>query len=287
MPVIYLDVLIVLNWFIDYLLLSLTARLLHTEVCRFRVVLAGAIGGLASCQLLLTVAVPVSVILHIAGAALMVFVAFHRCGWRGYLKQVLTFFCVSALLSGLVTVGWRVFGDEVVLTRNGVIYCDISPLMLTALAVLSYGVVRLYERLTRKRVPSALEYIVTIDDGSGCCVCRALYDSGLHLREPFSGAPVIVVNPAALRPYLSDRLQQALYAAAGGAVSSGVSRLRMIPYRTVGGNGLLPAFVPSLVTVKRGGDPARDISGVYVALSEELQSGEYTALIGGDVLDGV
>lgn len=283
MPVIYLDVLIVLNWLIDYLLLSLTARLLHTETRRFRVVFGAALGGIASCRLLLTVPALVSVALDITGAALMVLIAFRRCGWRGYLRQVITFFCVSALLSGLVTVGWRVFGDEAVLTRNGVIYCDISPLMLTVLAVSSYGVVRLYERLTRKRVPSALEYTVTVDDGNGCCICRALYDSGLHLREPFSGAPVIIVSRATLRPYLSDRLQQALYATAGG----GVSRLRVIPYRTVGGNGLLPAFVPSSVTVKRGGEPVRDISGVYVALSDEALGGEYTALIGGDVLDGV
>ncbi len=285
MPVIYLDVLIVLNWFIDYLLLSLTARLLHLPTRRFRVVLGAALGGIAACQILLTVPTALSLLLHLLGAVLMIRIAFVWHGLKRYIRQVVTLFCVSALLSGLVTALWYLTGSETVLTRNGVIYCDISPLTLTVLALVSYAVIRLYERLTRKRAPAALDYTVTVSDGCGFCECRALYDTGLHLREPFSGIPVILVHREALMPYLPLPLGEALRSAEGGGAVCITPRLRMIPYRTVSGNGLLPAFVPAAVTVKRNGEPPRDITGVYVALSDEPGCGEYTALIGGDVLD--
>lgn len=285
MPVIYLDILIVLNWFIDYLLLSLTARLLHQPTRRFRVVLGAALGGVAACQILLIVPIAVSLLLHLLGAALMIRIAFAWHGLKGYIRQVITLFCVSALLSGLVTALWYLTGSEMVLTRNGVIYCDISPLMLTALALVSYAVVRLYERLTRKRAPAALDYTVTVSDGCGVCECRALYDTGLHLREPFSGIPVILVSRETLMPYLPLPFGEALRGDKVVGTVCVTPRMRMIPYRTVSGNGLLPAFVPHSVTIRRNGEEARDITGVYVALSDELGRGEYTALIGSDICD--
>ncbi len=266
MPVIYIDVLVVLNWFIDWLLLLLTARLLHLPVKRVRAVLGAAAGGLAACQVLLRVPTAVALFLNVFSAAVIVRITFAWRGVRGYLKQLFTFYCVSALLSGIVTALWYVSGSEVMYTHNGVIYCDISPLTVAVLSVISYGVIRLYERFTCKRAPEALEYTVTVSDGCSTAECKALYDTGLHLREPFSGVPVIVVDREVLLPLCAES-----------------PRIRMIPYKTVGGTGLLQAFVPQTVTVKRAGERARDISGVYVALSDELARGEYTALIGSDV----
>ena len=49
MPVIYLDVLVVLNWFIDFLLLSSTSRILRLPFKRWRLVLGALLGGISSC----------------------------------------------------------------------------------------------------------------------------------------------------------------------------------------------------------------------------------------------
>ena len=281
MPIIYLDVLIVLNWFIDYLLLSLTARLLRVPPRRVRMVLGALAGGVSACQILLTAPPPISLLLHILSAALIMLIAFPQHSAKGFLRQWVVFVCLSALLSGLATALWYLTGSEAVLTRNGVIYFDISPLMLTVFALVSYGIIRLYERLTQKRASTGLDYVLTVDTGSGVCECRALHDTGLHLREPFSGAPVIVVCRQALSPFLppffGERESQ------GGTATK--LRLRWIPYRTVSSEGLLPAFVPASVTLRKLGQPPRDITGVYVALSDTLDRGEYTALIGSDVID--
>lgn len=284
MPVIYLDVLIVLNWFIDYLLVSLTARLLRLPTRRFRLVLGALVGGVSACQIVLAVPAAVSLLLHILSAALIMLIAFRWHSAKGFLREILVFFCMSALLSGVVTALWYLTGSEAVLTRNGVIYFDISPLMLTAFSLISYSVIRVYERLTRRYAPEKAEYVLTVDTGQGVCDCRALYDTGLHLREPFSGSPVIVVCRRALSPFLSD-LPQELPPRGANATVCAARRMRLIPYKTVSGEGLLPAFSPRRVTLRKLGQPPRDITGVYVALSETLDRGEYTALIGSDVID--
>ena len=267
MPVIYLDILIVLNWLIDGLLLSLTARLCGVTTRRIRMAAASLVGGLSSCQILLTIPAAVSVLLHTLTAAVMIVIAFPYRTWRAVIRRTAVLFCLSALLSGVVTALWYMTDTDAVTTHNGVIYCDISPLMLTGFALIGYGVIRLYDRITRHRKPASLEYVVTVDDGEGEAEYRALYDTGLHLREPFSDRPVIVIKHTPMREIAP-------------------SRLRMIPYRTVGGTGLLPAFMPRRVTVRARGTPPCDITGVYVALSEETEHGEYTALIGADVLEG-
>lgn len=267
MPILYLDVLIVLNWLIDGLLLSVTARLCGVSVRRWRLAVASLIGGVASCQILLEIPAVLSLLLHIIVAAVMVRTAFPYRTWRVFLRHGVVLFCLSALLSGVVTALWYLTESDVITTHNGVIYCEISPLMLTAFALLGYGVIRLYDRLTRHRKPATLEYVVTVDDGDGEREYRALYDTGLHLREPFSDRPVIVIKQT--------------------DPSVAPSRIRMIPYHTVGGTGLLPAFMPHRVTVRTRGTPPQDVTGVYVALSDAEDHGEYTALIGADVLEGV
>ena len=286
MPVIYLDVLIVLNWFLDYLLLSLTARILRVPVRRRRLVLGALVGGLCACQILLDVPMPLSLLLNLAGAALMVLAAFSWHTPAAFGKRLFVLYAVSALLAGCVSVLWRVTGSERFLSHNGVIYCDISPLLLTAFSLVSYAAIRLYDRFTHKHAPAGREYEVTIDDGCGTCTCRALYDTGLHLREPFSGSPVVVVRRETVQPFLSFPLSEALHG--GGAVGLAqrhCTRLRLIPYRTVSGEGLLPAFAPARVTLRALGGSVRDITGVYIALSDEPDRGDYTALVGSDVVD--
>ena len=272
MPIIYLDVLIVSNWFIDYLLLSLTARLLRLPPRRVRMVLGALLGGVSACQMLLTVPTAVTLLLHILSAAFIILIAFPCHSAKGFIRTTVVFFCLSALLSGLVTALWYLTDSEVILTQNGVVYFDISPLMLTVFATISYGIIRLYERLTKKRAPSGLEYVLCIETDTGICECRALYDTGLQLREPFSGSPVIVASRKTVSTCLPTREAE-------------VTRLRWIPYHTVSNEGLLPAFAPRKVTLRRLGQPKRDITGVYIALSESLERGDYTALSGGDVID--
>ncbi len=275
----------VLNWFIDYLLLSATAALLRTPTQRLRIVTAAAVGGVCSCRLLWSVPLFYSLLLTVSITLLLVKIAFRWNGLRAFCRQGFTFLCVSSLLSGLVVLLWRIGGGEATVMKNGVIYWPISPLALASFAVVSYGALRLYGYLTQKRIPKACEYTVTVNDGEATCRCRALLDTGLHLREPFSGSPVILVQRDMLLPCVSPSLREALKRAEGGVAVMASSRLRMIPYRTVNGSGLLPAFVPARVTLHRFGGKGKNVTGVYVALCDELVRGEYTALIGSDVIE--
>lgn len=286
MPVIYLDVLITVNWVIDYLLLSTTARILRLTPKRWRLVLGGLAGSLSACLVFLTPAPTLLLlVLHLVSACILVKTAFVFTNIIAFLKQTVVLYVVSALFSGIVSFLWFLTKSETLYTKNGVVYMDISPLLLTVFAVISYAVISLYEYITRKQAPHSYEFRLYIDDGNGICECRALYDTGMHLAEPFSGKPVVIVERDVIEPYLSAELKEALCCTVP-IVSSICTRVRLIPYRSLGTDGLLPAFIPKRFSVGGYNQMKCDISGTYVALSNGLGRGKYQALIGSDSITG-
>ena len=126
------------------------------------------------------------------------------------ISLMLVFLVISAAFAGIATAIWFFAAPAGFLVANGVVYFDVPPLLLVGLTVLSYAGIRLYDRFIRKKAPLNHEYRLALDGGKGEVVLRALCDTGLHLTEPFSGCPVIVVRQSALYPHLPPALQEAL-----------------------------------------------------------------------------
>ncbi len=284
MPIIYLDILIAVNFVIDYLLLSATSRMLRLTPKRWRLLLGALLGAVSACLIFLaTVPTLLILVFHFLIACILIKTVFAFSKVSAFLKQVFVFYVISSLFSGVVSVLWSLTESEMFYAYNGIVYFDISPLMLTTFSVISYAIIRLYEYITRKRAPHGYSFLLYIDDGNGVCECRALYDTGMHLTEPFSEKPVVVVERAVVEPYLSEKHKDALCCAQLTSVSA---HLRIVPFRSLGADGLLSAFLPERLSIEANGRKQWDISGAYVALSNSLGRGEYQALIGSDVVKG-
>ncbi len=284
MPVIYADVLIAVNWLVDDMLLSATACVLRLNVTKKRLLLAGLLGGVSGLLILLPpFSVTVSLLIKLLCACLLTLVAFPWRGIKIFAKTTTVFFIIAALFAGILSGIWLHTSGEMFLVRNGMVYFSISPLWIALFAAVSYGTVRIYDRLTRKNAPKNCEYTLHIENNGKQCTCRALYDTGLHLNEPFSGKPVIVVERKVIENLQDNVLVEALQLQ--DTISSQRSRgVRLIPYHSLGEKGLLPAFLPKTITICAMGQLPKDISGTYVAVTETLGRGEYRALIGNSVV---
>lgn len=291
MPVIYIDVLLALNLFIDFLLLSAVARVLRLPYRRLRLVAGAAAGSAFSAVLFLPpLPAPVSVLIRVACACIIIKIAFR---WRGvvlYIKQLSVFLVSSALFGGIAFAIWFFAAPSGFYVINGIVYYDVSPLVLTALTVASYFAISLYDRLTHKRLAAGRDYRLIIDCGGGRADLRALYDTGHHMTDVFSGKPVAVVRFGAIEPFLSDKLRSSILplldyseTAKADCVAAAGARIRMIPLKTVSGAGLLPAFCPKYMALRtlNGGDA--DLSGCFVAVCRVLGRGEFDAIIGTDM----
>ena len=144
-------------------------------------------------------------------------------------------------------------------------------------------------------IPAHWRRYVTLDYGMGPVSVRALLDTGNHLTEVFSGSPVAVVRREAVESALPSSVLAAARCAHAGETSpdgaaipqaaAGDSGIRLVPYRSVGGKGLLPAFRPQSASLLSSAGISRDVTGIYTALCSDLGRGGYDALIGSDLAE--
>ena len=270
--VIYADVLLAVNWWVDFLLLLAVRRFLAIGARPWRLIVGALLGGVFSFSLFLPpMAAWLSLLLKLAAAGLMILTAF---GWRGrrrFLKALFLLFGLSAGLSGLCSALYYFAAPRDLVVYNGVVYYAVSPWLLLGLTVLCYGILWLLEMIARRRAPHEMNFTVRVRHGGRSASFRCLYDSGNHLREPFSNLAVIVVERAVLEGLLP------MPASVEDLPPNG--QWRVVPYDTLKGGGLLPAFLPdeAIAVTSRG---ECSLGDCYVAVCERLGRGDYEGLIG-------
>ncbi len=271
--VIYIDILLALNWWMDFLLLLGIRRAMGGDGKPWRLAV-GALVGAFSCFVLFLppLSVWLSFLVRLLAAALMVTVAFRHRSWRDWGRGVLLLFAFSAGLAGLCGALYFFLAPQGFYVFNGVVYYSVPPLLLVALTVLCYGLLWLSEQFLRRRAPREHLFRVRLSYAGNSVTVPCLYDSGNHLTEPFSGKPVLVVE----RPVAEELLTYI------PSVSDLPAGWRLIPYNTLGGDGLLPAFLPASATVLLHGSE-QALPSCYVAVCESLGRGEYRGLMGADM----
>lgn len=273
--VIYVDILLALNWWIDFLLLLGVRRAMGGGARSWRLAV-GALAGAVSCLALFLppMAVWLTLGVRLLAAALMVVVAFRFRSWRDFWRRVLLLFALSAGLAGLCGALYFFVAPQGFYVFNGVVYYAVPPLLLVVLTVVCYGILWLAEQLLRRRAPKEHLFRVRLTHDGRSITFPCLYDSGNHLTEPFSGHPVMVVERGVAEELLPVPPSVEDLPADGG--------WRLIPYDTLGGGGLLPAFSTASAAVLLRGE-AHPLPPCYVAVCDGLGRGEYRGLMGSEL----
>ena len=272
--VIYADILLAVNWWIDYLLLLGVRRALGCGGKGWRVALGALAGALCSFILFLPpLPVWLSLVIKLASAALMVWVAFRWRTWRDFVRRLVLLFGLSAGLAGLCGALYFFVAPEGFYVFNGVVYYAVPPLLLVGLTAVCYVVLTVVEGLMRRRAPACHTYRVRLCYEGRQVEFVCLYDSGNHLVEPFSGYPVLVLERG-----MAEELLE-IPPSAEQLPSHSKAGWRLVPYDSVGGGGLLPAFIPQRVEAVRAGG-VLPLSPCYVAVCDRLGRGEYRGLMG-------
>lgn len=268
---IYVDILLALNWWIDYLLLLGVRRRLGGGARPWRLAVGALVGALCCFVLFLPAfSVWLDLAVKLAAALLMVLVAFRWQGWREFARRALLLFVLSAGLAGLCGAVYYFVAPEGFYVLNGVVYYSVPPLLLVVFTVACYGVLWLSDYLLQRRAPAGHTFRIRLTVGEKHTEFPCLYDSGNHLTEPFSGYPVLVVERDAVEPLLAVPPAEDLPVHGGW---------RLIPYDTVAGGGLLPAFIPTELALLQA-KSAIPLGNCYVAVCDRLGRGEYRGLIG-------
>lgn len=278
---VYVDVLLALNFFINYFLLLSVGRIMRSSVSRTRICLGAAFGALCSLTLFLppmNVLVGCAVKLVISG--IMVLIAFRQRDWRGFGRYVLVTCAVTFGFGGAMLALWLTLAPGGMYYRNGTVYFPLSPWFVIFVTVACYTVITLAGKICKKFELRAGECSAVIRYGEMAQSLRLIFDTGNLLTEPFSGLPVIVAKRSAVNRVLphgfpADGL-------CGNFPANAEANFRIIPYSTVSGSGMLCAFRPASVLI--GSGRLRRRVECYVAVTDTIRS-DHDGIINPRVFD--
>ena len=257
--VIYVDVLLVVNLYINYFLIRGTALVLRRSIPPVRIIAAAAVGAAGSLLILAPDIHPVlCAVIRILAGVIITLTAFGRQKKVDFLINVLAFLLVSFVFGGAMNVLWELAAPECMFMRNGTAYFDIPIIAAAAVTAAVYGCFRLFRYIADRRKPQS-RAVVRIRANGGEVTLDGLADTGNSLRDCFTGKPVVITSMNKASGVIPEQVANYL---SGG--SDGLEGLRLTPCRTVTSAGVVPVF-PAEVLIND--KPADALVGV---VREEL-----------------
>lgn len=263
LTVIYGDILFIVNLYVDYFILLAVKSFLHLRAGGLRLLLGSAAGAAFSLLALVPLPSAVTFLCSLFFSPVICLIAFAPMGKAGTLKASACFYSFSFILSGLILLLSQMTAKAAVI--GGKPYFDISPLFLFLFTALSYFVSLLIDKIRGSRSPDSLFYKIIIVSGDCKAELLAKVDTGNTLKEPFSGTPVIVAEKSALKAFPTTE-----------------DGFRLIPFNSIGGDGLLPAFRPDKIYLKKSGK----LIDCYLALFDgRLSAGSWNCLLNTEIIN--
>ena len=256
--IVYLDLVLLLNFAVDLLLILGTNRLSGFQPGLLRGTMASVLGAMyAACCLLPRFSFLGSTFWRFVFLGLMGMIAFglNRSAW----KRTGIFVLLSMAMGGIAL---------------GMGKSDFSVVLLSALGVW------VLSRIGFGGSVGGKEYIpITITQGDRTVSVIALKDTGNSLRDPITGEQVLILGPEAAERLLGLSSEQLSNPMETMIANTG-SGLRLIPYNAVGQPG-------GMMLGKRFGDVKlgeRRGSALVAFAPEKIGAGQvYQALAGGNI----
>ena len=264
LSIVYVDILIVINLTVDYLLLFGTARLAGARFERMKGFFAAIIGAAYSLIIFADVSKTFFAITKLVVSAVMVLIVFGKRKTGEFLKLLAVFYICGFLFSGFMMLINSVTQTKAVFVKGGIVYFEFSAAETVLSAAAAFIVVEILRRIFMRGEPEGT-FFAKIFYGGKAAVLKGFTDTGNNLSEPISGTPAAITSPVSVKNILPEKM----FCAMERKEMSTENRFYLIPCKTVSGTVLVPAFRPEkLILMNPEGE--FEAENVMVALSENV-----------------
>lgn len=266
MQIIYIDTLICVNLFIDYILLCITKKILHINAKMYRILLGAVTGAISTLTAFLPFhSVFLSALYKIGTTTLIIIISFGKGTFRKTIVRLMTFLGFSMILSTSVVLINDLWSTKKVIIYNDALYFDISPVALLITTAIVYIILSLYNKLSSvHKLRCEVHKITLSTDKVKRLTFETAIDTGCNLKEPFSGLPVILTEEDVL-----------------SGIDISEEKMRVIPYRTAAGSAIIQGFKPNYIDID--GKVIRN--GCYIGICKDKLNGEIKSIMGTELLE--
>ncbi len=265
---IYIDVLIVVNAYICWLMLSSVSFIANIYIRPRLKVIATLLGGLSSLIILTSSETALQSLLAFAlkliSLLAVIFISFYKQPVKKIAVAGLLYIGLNLLLGGAVYLTKPLFGDSVIYSNNGVLYFNISLTQLIVTTAFIYLLLVLSSRLYYRFCDKNHSYKVEFSVGDSEYCISAIADTGNLAKDVFTGKPVIICTGISLYSDISDALPIP------------------VPYNTISGEGILYAIKPNRICIIDEKNSRLEVDALVAGI--ESISGERRAIFNPNIL---
>lgn len=292
---IYIDIVLLENLVMNYIILLATGIILKIKIKHLRLIIASLIGAIYSIfGYISNIKIYSNMILKVILSVIIIYVAYNPQNVKKMWKQLLVFYLTSFAFGGASFALIYIIKPQDILMKNG-LFLGTYPLKTVILAaiiafILIIGVFKIVKtKISRKDIFKN----VKIDIEGKEIIVKTMVDTGNMLKEPISGKPVIVVEHTLLYDILPKEILNNLEKILGGdfenlsdeVKNKYISKLKFIPFSSLGKqNGMLVGIKPTYIEVMQEENLKKEdvIIGIYN--KSFTKNGEYRALMGIDLI---
>ena len=295
---VYLDVILIENLCMNYIILFATGYIMKLKIKHLRIILSSAIGGVYAITSYMDI-IPVysTLIAKVILSISMVYIAYYPKNIKLCLKELLLFYLVSFVFGGCAFALLYIIKPQNILMKNGV-YIGTYPVKVAIIGalvgfIITYLAFKLIKgRITKKNV----FYEVTIIFKGKIVEVTAMLDTGNLLKDPISQTPVMLVQKDKLYKIIPKNILDSIEKALGGDENIEIdtkerneyfSKFRIIPFKSIGKqNGMLIGFKADKIKIDIN-DNIEDLKNIIIGIynGKFSKSEKYSALIGLDILE--
>lgn len=287
-PVVYIDMLFLLNMLMDTITICATALILRRNISLSRIFFASGLLSLYSCAMFF----PYIHILYTFLGKIMVLslataIAFPSHSLGQFLKNTIIFVSVTAILGGIIfaLIFSTNFGTTInAAISNGEIYLDIKASTLLFGLTISYICIYTISYVKERNFvqnPNIAKLEIALLGKS--IHIFAFADTGCTICEPVRNMPAIIISPESAKKLLPSQILKALFDFSDFSdLGKYATRYCKIPFYTIDQRcGLLNGFVPDKVVLNK-----KTIKNCIIAIAENplSQNAQFDAIFNPSIL---
>ena len=278
--VVYADVLIALNIFVNYFLLLSVKKLMKINVKTLNIAIGALLGGIYALSIFLeNVPKPLQFLMNICALSVMTLVSFRPISLKAFLKYILCLFGVNTVFAGIMLAVWLFFSPKGMLYNNSIVYFDIDIKLLAVSTLVCYAVLRVVGLFVKRASPADKTVSVSLVNSGKSITVNALIDTGNTLKDAFTGEGVVIADEAVIKLLFGCSLTAYIEK----EKSENKLNIRLIPVNTVSGETVLPAVKTDQMIINKTGKTKQ---GVLLAQSKtKISNGEYQLILNWEIMN--
>lgn len=288
MPVVYIDLLFLINFLMDSATLYCTSLFIKRPASLLRITLAAAIlAAYSSVMFFPNICFVYSFWGKTVILTVSVRVAFPSKNWKCLIKNTILFFTVNAIFGGIMfaLIFFTDFGTKVgAAVSNGEIYLNIRASTVILAAIPAYSAAVVISSIRRQNIKQDRHLAeLEIQFNKNSLKLCAFADTGCNLRSPITKKSAVIISRSAAKRLLPSDLFAALFLTTAVIPEKYSSRIIFLPYSTIDKNhGMLYGFIPDRLAIN-GTEKKSCI--VAVSKRELCNNSQFDAIFNPDILD--